>query len=110
VAGWLGETDDTQTRQEAVIYQLHDIVQGTEAQSMRRDLMLDKEIVRLNEQDERELENHEIDLVLKREALRQEKEAQQAPDGEISELKAMVETLMGQVKGEGKVSDPTPEH
>jgi len=35
--------------------------------------------------------------------------AEQARDGEISELKAMVQTLMGQVKGKGKVSDPTPE-
>jgi len=35
--------------------------------------------------------------------------AEQARDSEISELKAMVQTLMGQVKGNGKVSDPTPE-
>ena len=34
---------------------------------------------------------------------------EQARDGEISELKAMVQTLMGQVKGKGKVSDPTQE-
>jgi len=35
--------------------------------------------------------------------------AEQARDGEISELKAIVQTLMGQVKGKSKVSDPTPE-
>jgi len=35
--------------------------------------------------------------------------AEQAREGEISELKAIVQTLMGQVKGKGKVSDPTPE-
>jgi len=35
--------------------------------------------------------------------------AEQARDGEISELKAMVQTLMGQVKGKGKASHPTPE-
>jgi len=35
--------------------------------------------------------------------------AEQARDGEISKLKAMVQTLMGEVKGKGKVSDPTPE-
>ena len=35
--------------------------------------------------------------------------AEQARDGAISELKAMVQTLMEQVKGKGKVSDPTPE-
>jgi len=35
--------------------------------------------------------------------------AEQAHDCEISELKAMVQTLMGQVKGKGKVSYPTPE-
>jgi len=39
----------------------------------------------------------------------EDQEAQQARDGEITELKAIVQTLMGQVKGKGKVSDPTPE-
>jgi len=34
---------------------------------------------------------------------------EQAEDGEISELKPMLQTLMGQVKGKGKVSDPTQE-
>jgi len=34
---------------------------------------------------------------------------EQARDGEISELKAMVQTLIGQVKGKSKVSDQTPE-
>jgi len=36
-------------------------------------------------------------------------EAQQARDGEILELKAMVQALMGQIKGKGNVSDPMPE-
>jgi len=35
--------------------------------------------------------------------------AEQARDGKISELRAMVQTLMGQVEGKGKVSDPTAE-
>jgi len=35
--------------------------------------------------------------------------AERARDAEISELKAMVQTLMRQVKGKSKVSDPTPE-
>ena len=37
----------------------------------------------------------------------QDQEMQQARDGEISELKAMVRSLMSQVKGKG--SDPPPE-
>ena len=38
----------------------------------------------------------------------QHQEAQQARDREISKLKARVQTLMGQDKGKGKASDPTP--
>jgi len=109
VAERLGETDDRQARHEAVTSQLHETVQGTEAQSIHRDLLLDQDIVRLNEQHKRELENHEISLNLMKQEMLEHQLAEQAPDGEISELKAMVQTLMGQVKGKGKVSDPTPE-
>jgi len=41
--------------------------------------------------------------------LRQNQESLQAQDGEIAVLKALVEQLMGQVKGKGRRSDPTPE-
>jgi len=41
--------------------------------------------------------------------LRQNEESRQAQDGEIAVLKALVEQLIGQVKGKGKTSDPTPE-
>jgi len=41
--------------------------------------------------------------------LQQHKEAEQAWDGEISELKALVEILMGQVYRTEKASDPIPE-
>jgi len=109
VAERLGETDDRQARHEAVTSQLDKTVQGTEAQSIHRDLLLDQEIVRLNEQHKRELENHEISLNLMKQEMLEHRLAEQARDGEISELKAMVQTLMGQVKGKGKVSDPTPE-
>jgi len=109
VAERLGETDDRQARHEAVTSQLHETVQGTEAQSIHRDLLLDQEIVRLNEQHNRELENHEISFNLMKQEMIEHQLAEQAHDGEISELKAMVQTLMGQVKGKGKVSDPTPE-
>jgi len=105
----LGETDDRQARHEAVTSQLHKTVQGTEAQSIHRDLLLDQEIVRLNEQHKRELENHEISLNLMKQEILEHQPAEQARDGEISELKAMMQTLMGQVKGKGKGSDPTPE-
>jgi len=109
VAERLGESDDRQGRHEAVTSQLHETVQGTEAQSIHRDLLLDQEIVRLNEQYKRELENHEISLNLMKQEMLEHQLAEQARDGEISELKAMVQTLMGQVKGKGKVSDRTPE-
>jgi len=109
VAERLGETDDRQGRHKAVTSQLPETVQGTEAQSIHRDLLLDQEIVRLNEQYKRELENHEISLNVMKQGMLEHQLAEQARDGEISELKAMVQTLMGQVKGNGKVSDRTPE-
>ena len=109
VAERLGETGDSQARHEAVTSQLHEMVQGTEAQSIHQDLLLDQEIVRLNEQHKRELENHDISLNLMKQEMIEHQLAEQARDGEISELKAMVQTLMEQVKGKGKVSQLTPD-
>jgi len=105
----LGETNDRQARHEAVTSQLHETVQGTEAESIHRDQLLDQEIVRLNEQHKRELENNEICLNLIKQEMLEHQLAEQVRDSEISELKAMVQTLRGQVNGKGKVSDPTPE-
>jgi len=65
----LGETDEGQTRHEAVTSHLHEAVQGTDEQSVRRDLLLDEEIVRINEQHKRELENHEMSINLVRDEL-----------------------------------------
>ena len=76
---------------------------------MHRDLLLDQEIVRINEQHKRELETHEISINLVRDELQRQQEYREAQDGEIAVLKALVEQLLGQVKGKGKVSDPTPE-
>jgi len=76
---------------------------------MHRDLLLNQEIVRINEQHKRELANHEMSINLVRDELRNQQESREAQDGEIAVLKALVEQLMGQVKGKGKVSDPTPE-
>jgi len=84
-------------------------VQGTGEQSMHRDLLLDQEIVRIYEQHKRELANHEISISLMRDKLRHDQESRGAQDGEMGVLKALVEQLLGQVKGKGKVSDPTPE-
>jgi len=109
VAERLGETDDRQARHKAVTSRLHETLQGTEAQSIHRDLLLDQEIVRLNKQHKRGLENHDISHNLMKQEMLEHQLAEQAGDREISELKAMVQTLMGQVKGKGKVSDPTPE-
>ena len=49
VAERLGETDERQSRHEPITSQLHETVQGTEAQSLDRNLLLDQELVRLNE-------------------------------------------------------------
>jgi len=94
---------------EAVRSQLHLTVEGTEAQSIPQDLLLDQEIVRINKQHRRELENHEISLNLVKLEMLAHQEAQQARYGEISALKPMVQTLMGQVKGKGIASDQTPD-
>ena len=45
----LGITDDRQSRHEPVTSQLHETVQGTEAQLLDQDLLRDQEILRLNE-------------------------------------------------------------
>jgi len=109
VAERLGETDDRQARPEPVTSQLHETVQGTEAQSIHVDLRLNQELVWLNEQHKRELENHDISRNLIKKEMLEHQLAEQAGDSEISEQKAMVQALMGQVKGKGKVSDLTPE-
>ena len=96
-------------KHEAVTSQLHKAVHGTDEQSIHQDFMLDREIVRVNEQHKRELEIHEISINLMKQELQQNQEAQKKRDGEISEPKTRVETLMGQVKGKGQASDPTPE-
>jgi len=76
---------------------------------MHRDLLLDQEIFRINEQHKREMETHQISTNLVRDELQRQQESRDAQDGEIAVLKALVEQLLGQVKGKGKVSDPTPE-
>jgi len=77
---------------------------------MHRDIvLLDQEIARINEQHKRELEIQEMSINIMKEQLRQNPESRQAQDGEIAVLKALVEQLMGQVKGKGKTSDPTLE-
>jgi len=109
VAERLGETDERQARHEAVTSQLHVAVQGTGEQSMHQDLLLDQEIAGINKQHKRELENHETSINLMKDELKLNQESRQAQDGEIAVLKALVEQLKGQVKGKGKVSDPTPD-
>jgi len=76
---------------------------------MHRDLLVDQEIVGINEQHKRELETHKIIINLGRDELQRQQESREAQDGEIAVLKALVEQLLGQVKGKGKVSNPTPE-
>jgi len=81
-------------RHEAVTSQLHKVVHGTDEQSIHQDFMLDREIVRVNEQHKRELEIHEISINLMKQELQQNQEAQKKRDCEISEHKTQVETLM----------------
>jgi len=64
VAERLGQMDERQTRHEAVTTHLHEAVQGTGEQSMHRDLLLDQEIVRINEEHKGELGNHERNINL----------------------------------------------
>ena len=109
VAERRGETDERQARYEAGTSHLHEAVQGTAEPSMHRDLLLDQEIVRINEQHKRDLANHKISINLVRDELRQHQESRDAQDGEIAVLKPLVELLREQVKGNGKVSDSTPE-
>jgi len=106
VAERLGETDERQTRHEAVTSQLQEVVQGTGEQSMHRDILLDQEIAQIKEQQNRELENHEMSINLMKDRLRQNQESRQAQDGEITVLQALVEQLMGQVKGVRRTDSP----
>jgi len=76
---------------------------------MHRDLLLDQEIVGIKEQHKRELANPEISIDLGRDELRHPQESREAEDGELAVLKALVEQLLGQVKGKGQVSDPKQE-
>jgi len=75
VAERLEEIDERQARHQPVTSLLHQAVQGTGEQSMHRDLLLDQEIVRINEQHKRELENHEIRINLVRHELRRHQES-----------------------------------
>jgi len=109
VAERLGETDERQARHEVVTSHLHEAVQGTGEQSMHRDLLLDQEIVRINKQHKRELAAPGISITLVRHELQHHQESREAQDGEIAVLKALVEQVLGQVKGKDKVSDPTQE-
>ena len=50
-----------------------------------------------------------MSINLLRNELQPQDESREAQDGEIAVLKALVEQLLGQVKGKGKLADPTPE-
>jgi len=93
VAERLGETDERQTRHKAFTSHLHEAVQGPGEQSMRRDLLLDQEIVQINEQHKQELANHEIRINLVRDEGRHHQESREAQDDKIAVLKALVEQL-----------------
>jgi len=105
----VGETDERQARHETVTSHLHEPVQRTGEQFMHWDPLLDQEIVRVNEQHKPELANLEISINLVRNELRHHQVSREAQDGEIAVLEALVEELLCQVKGKGKVSDPRPE-
>ena len=108
VAERLGEPDKRQARNESITSHVHEAVQRTGEQSMHRDLLLDHEIVRINEQDKQVPANHEIRISLVRDGLRHHHEAREDQDGEISARTTLVEQLLEQGKGKGKVSDPRP--
>ena len=71
--------------------------------------MLDKEILRIQKQHKDELAEQEENNNLLREALEAQLEDQAARDNELTELKALVRSLVGQVKGKGRTPDTVPE-
>jgi len=71
----VGDTEERQTRHEAVTSHLHEAVQGTGEQSMHWDLLLDQEIVLIKKQHKRELANHEISINLVRDEVRHHPES-----------------------------------
>jgi len=78
-------------------------------QSIHRDVRLEQVIVWNNEQHKQELQNHAESINLMKQELQDYQDDQDARDGKISELQAIVETLMRQVMGKGKASDLMPE-
>jgi len=75
IAEQLGEPHEREARHEAVTSHLHEPLQGTGEQSIHQDRLLDQEIVRINRQHQRELENHEISINLGRDKLRHPQES-----------------------------------
>jgi len=71
----VGETEERQARHEAVTSQLDKAVHGTDEQSMQWDLLLDRQMVRINEQHKRKLENYEISINLVSDDLRCQQES-----------------------------------
>ena len=109
VAERLVETEVRQARHESVTTQLHEAVQGTSDLSEHRYQLLDQKILPLIEQNQLEHKQHEKNTNPVKQELQRRLEEQQARDGDILDMREMVQTLMGQVKGNGKASDPTPE-
>ena len=91
-------SDDRQKRTEEAI-------ESEEAASWKRDRELAQEIVVSKGQ----LDNHERLINVLGTELVNQREAQEESDRQLAEMKIMLESLLNQVKGKGKESDPTPE-
>ena len=109
IAERLEAADSRQLRHEEVTMSLHAAVQEEGIQSRQRDVMLDQEIIRIQKQHKDELAEQEENINLLREALEAQLDDQAAWDNELADLKALVRSLSGQVKGKGRVPDTVPE-
>ena len=109
VAERLEEAESRQLRHEEVTSSRHATVHDEGIQSRQRDVMLDQEILRIQKQHKDELAEEEENINLLREVLQAQLEDQALRDNEMTELKALVRSLTGQVKGKGRAPDTTPE-
>jgi len=103
------DSDARQSRHEAVSSQLHENIHQEGAASISRDQILERLVRENQDQHQRELDNHESQLGEIADYLKEERRIGKARDRELRELKDMMQSLLGQVKGKGKQSDPTPE-
>ena len=84
---------------------MEEAIESEGAASWRGDRELAQEIVGSKGQ----LDNHKRLINVLGTELVNQREAQEESDRQLAEMKTMLESLLNQVKGQGKQSDPSPE-